>query len=235
MESRDERSARIVVPSLWSTLRAAVSAFTDDFSRFFAANVVWSMVALAVTLVAQFHLALSSLTLLLVPTTMAIARMAATTVRGVPARLDQARDGALHRSPTTLLIGLAQLTLLVIAWLNVQIGIAATSLVIAAGGVVAGWVLLIVLVLAVAWWPLLLDPSRDEVGTRRLWRLALAVVAARPGRVLAVVVIEVVITIVVVQTIVGALLLPSVGVLIAAHAIVPVADALEGRRDDTAG
>lgn len=219
------------VPSLFAGVRAALGAFTDDFGRFVAVNLAWGVVAVTVTVVERLHPAFMLLAVVLVPTTAALARMSADTVRGVPARLASARDGFTHRLGTALAIGGVQLSVLFVAWINVQIGLAADSLALAVAGVTSAWAMLIVAVSAVTAWPLLMDPRRDGVGVRQLGRLALAVVLARPGRILAVVLLEAVIVVVMIQTIIGALLLPSIGVLVAAHVLVPVADAIEeGRR-----
>jgi hypothetical protein len=216
-------------PSVWTGIRAGTRALFDDFGRFIAVNAAVVAIGVLVALLAALHVAGTLAAVLMIPALAALGRMAASTARDRVARLPQAREGIWHRWPTTFVLGVVQLVLLVVGWFNLQLGLAAASLPLIAGGVASGWVVLLVAAAAVASWPLLLDPERDDVGVKPVLRLAGAVAVARPMRTLFLVLLLAVVTLVSVQTIVGAFVLPSFGVLVAAHTVIPVADRLEGR------
>lgn len=215
-------------PSLWWTLRGSMSALFDDFGKFFVANALWCAAGGAALLLGSVYLLANALLIVLVPATAGLGRLATMAARGHPARLRHFRDGLTARWPFAPLLGVAQFALGAVGWVNVQVGFTAATLPLVAAAVAAFWLLLAVATSAVAVWPLLLDPDRDAVPTRQLVRLALGVVVIRPGRVVLVVTFGVVMGIVSLQAMVAALVLPSVGVLFAAHAVIPVADRLAG-------
>lgn len=222
-------------PNLWWVLRASVSSLTDDLGRFVGANVVWLTVALLPLTLARLHPAANLLALALVPATAGLGRMAVVTVRGQAVRARHFRRGATVRWRFALVLGALQLGIGTVSWLNVGIGVTAMSLPLVVAAVASAWLLLLVAASAVTVWPLLLDPARDELSLRRLLRLAMAVVVTRPGRTILVIAVEVVVVQGAAQFLIATLLLPSVGVLFATHAVIPVADRLEGRRRRGAG
>lgn len=222
----------VVELSLWRSVRAAVSSLSDDFLRYVAANLVWLLVAAAALVLGRVFLPAHLLALLLVPASYGMARMAANSVRGRPARLYQWRDGAVRRGPAGLGLGCAQMAVAVIGTLNIVVGIQAASLPLVLSAIFSGYVLLAVAASMTALWPLLLDPARDQVSTRGLGRLALTVVAARPGRILGLVLIEALLVAVGLQAFVAAVILPSFGILLAAWVVLTAADQIESTRAD---
>jgi hypothetical protein len=216
-------------PSLWSALRSSVSALTDDFARFLVANVVWLAVTALVLVLGRLHVAAHLLLIVLVPITAGLGRMAAYTAREQVARLGHFREGMVARWPASMFLGALQLLVAAVSWLNLQVGLTAATLPLVAAAIASAWLLLLVAASAVTVWPLLLDPDRDEAPVGRLLRVALAVAMARPGRIAILVAIVVVLVMVGAQFLVAAVLLPSLGVLAATHATVPIADRLEGR------
>lgn len=228
-------SEPVTDPNLWWVLRASVSSLTDDFGRFVGANVVWLAVALLPIMFARLHPAGNLLALALVPATAGLGRMAAVTVRDHAVRARHFRRGATVRWRFALVLGALQFGIGTVSWLNVGIGVTAMSLPLVVAAVASAWLLLVVAASAVSVWPLLLDPERDELSLRPLLRLAMATVVTRPGRTILVIAVEVVVVQVAAQFLIAAVLLPSVGVLFATHAVIPVADRLEGRRALGAG
>lgn len=213
-------------PSLWQGLRAAGSALADDVVPFFVVSAGWLATALVALGLGRLHVLFSGLLVLLLPATGALARMAGRTVRDRPARFRDALDGTRHRWPLLWTLGTLHLVIVGVAWVNVQVALASPRTVLVLAAVASANVAAAVTALAVAAWPLLFDPARDALPARQLLRLALAVVAVRPGRVLATVVVGVVFVAISLQTVVGPLALVALGVLLAAHVAVPIADGL---------
>lgn len=215
--------------SLWWVLRRSLSAFFDDFGRFVAANVFWVTAGAVVAVAVSLHVAGYMLVVAMLPVTAGLFRMAGYAVREHPARVRQFGTGLAARRPYALLLGTAQVGVGLVSWVNFHIGLTAATLPLVVAAIASGWVLLIVAASAAVMWPLLLDPERDGVAFRRVVRLALQVALVRPGRVILVVAFEVLLVAVAVQALVATLLLPALGALFAAYAVLPVADRLEGR------
>lgn len=213
--------------SVWRSVRATVSSMSDDFLRFVAGNLLWLLCAAAALLLGRFFLPAHLLAVLLVPASFGLARMAANSVRGRPARLYQFRAGAWHRGAAGFGLGCAQLLAVTLGALNIVLGVQAASLLLALSAIFSGYVLLAVGATIATMWPLLLDPVRDQVSTRRLCRLALTVIAARPGRIIVLVLIEALLVAFGLQTFIAAALLPSFGILLASWVVLTAADQIE--------
>ena len=225
MTSRVRTRAPVTIVS---SVRAAFSAMTDTAGRFLLANLAWFVTAaLTVTAGASFGPAYV-LTALVVPVTCGLVSMAAHAARKDLPRLRHFRAGMRHRFWTHLAIGAAQGLVLAGAAVNIGIGMGGDSLLFALITVVAGYVALGTVVLAVAVWPLLLDPDRRDAGVPALFRLALAVIARRPVRMLAVTAMEVALLAAISEVVVLGMILPSVGALIATNFVLPVADRVQG-------
>jgi hypothetical protein len=213
--------------TVWSSLRAAVSASTDSIGRFLLVNLAWlATAALTVTAGASFRPAYV-LTLLVVPVTCGLVRMAAHAARGDLPRLRHFRDGVRHRCWTHVAIGAGQCLLLAVAAFNIGIGMAGDSLLFALVTVVAGYIALGTVLLAVAVWPLLLDPQRTDVPVTALFRLAFAVITTRPIGLLVIAVIEAALLAAITEVALLGIVLPSFGALIATSFVLPAADGLQ--------
>jgi len=214
--------------SLWRALRAAASALTDDFISFVAGNVMWLFAAGAALLVGRIALPGHALLVLLVPASYGVCLMAVSAVRGRPARLTQLRAGATVRGWSGFWLGAGQLLVLALAVTNATIAVQAPSLPLVLAAVVSGYAGLFVAASVLAIWPLLVDPDRAHLPMRSIARLGFAVIAARPGRLLALVVLEVVFVVVGLQTFVAALVLPALALLVASWVVLTLADELVG-------
>jgi hypothetical protein len=208
----------------------------DTVGRYVLVNLLWLVTAaLTVPAGAAFRPAYV-LTLSVVPIMCGITRMAGQAARGNFPRLRDFRDGARHRLWAHLAIGAGQGLVLVIAIVNIGVGMAGDSLLFALITMVAGYVGLITVVLAVAAWPLLLDPERADLSVAAVFRLALAVIMTRPISLVVIAVVEIVLVAGISEFAVLGALLPSFGALVAANFVLPVADNLRpgGRRASTA-
>lgn len=214
--------------SLWRALRVAASTLSDDFIRLAAGNVMWLAAVGAALLVGRLFLPGHALLVLLVPASYGLCRMAASAVRGRPARLAQLRAGATVRGWPGFWLGAAQLLLLALAVTNATIAVQAPSLPLVLAAVVSGYAGLFVAASVLVIWPLLVDPERAHLPLRSIARLGFAVIAARPGRLLALVVVEVAFVVVGLQTFVAALVLPALALLLASWVVLTLADELVG-------
>lgn len=221
--------------TLWRSIRAAVSSLSDDFLRFVAANLAWLAVAGATLLLGRVSFPAHLLSLLLVPATFGLARMAANSVRGRPARLHQFREGPLRRGAVALGLGCVQVVVATLGTLNIIVGVQAPTLPLVLSAIFSGYVLLVVAATISALWPLLMDPARDRVPIRRLIRLSLTVIATRPGRMFGLVLVESLLVAVALQAFVAAVILPGFGVLVAAWVVLTAADRIESGTTGPAG
>jgi hypothetical protein len=214
--------------TVWTSVRAAFSGMADTPGRFLLANLIWLLAAaLAITSGASYRPAYV-LTVLVVPVSCGLARMAGHAARKDLPRLRHFLQGARHRLWTHLAIGAAQCLVLAVALVNIAIGMGGASLLFALVTVVAGYVALGTGVLAVVVWPLLLDPQRRDAEVRAVFRLALAVITARPISVGVIALIVVALLAAVAEVVVLGVVLPSFGALLAANFVLPVADRLQG-------
>jgi hypothetical protein len=218
--------------TVWSSVRAAVSATADTLGRFLLVNLVWLVIVVLTVPAAATFPPLYVLTLATVPIMCGITRMAGHAARGDLPRLRHFRDGARHRLWAHLAIGAGQGLVLVIAVVNIGVGMGGDSLLFALITVVAGYVALLTVVFAVAVWPLLLDPERADLRVAAVFRLALAVALTRPVRLAVIALVEIVLAAGIAEFVVLGALLPSFGALVAANFVLPVADDLrsDGRR-----
>jgi hypothetical protein len=212
--------------SLWRAVRAAASAMSDDFVRFVAGNVAWLAVVGAALLTGRLFLPGHALLVLIVPASYGLCRMTAFAVRGRPARLAQFRAGVTRRGWAGFGLGCLQLVLLALAATNVTIAVQAPSLPLVLSAAVSAYSGLFLSATVLAVWPLLLDPAREQMAMRSIVRLGLVVIAARPGRQLALVILEGVLVAVGLQAFVAALLLPAFGLLVSSWVVLPLADEL---------
>ena len=109
----------------------------------------------------------------------------------------------------------------------IGVGMGGDSLLFALITVVSGYVALGAGVLAVVVWPLLLDPERDDVSVRAIFRLAFAVMTRRPVGLFVIAVIEVALLAAIAEVVVLGALLPSIAALIATNFVLPSADRVQ--------
>jgi hypothetical protein len=216
--------------SLWRGLRVAASALSDDFVAYVGGNVAWLVSVGLAVLAGRVFIPGYIVLLIVVPGSFGLCRMAAIAVRGNHARLSQFRAGVSARGWTGVGIGSMQLLLLVLAGANVTIAWQAPSLPLVASATASLWVGIFVAASVLVVWPLLHDPDREQLSVTSILLLALVIIAARPGRLFALVVVEALLITVGLQTFVAALVLPALGLLLASWVVIPLADELTGSR-----
>lgn len=213
--------------SVWYSIRSAIVSSTDAAGGFFLANVMWAFVAATGMLVGSAWAPGHLLLLLVVPVTCGIVRMAGHAVRKDHPRLRHFLAGLRYRWWQHLLLGVLQFLVLVMAIVNVGIGMRGENLLAALVAIVGLYVGVAAVVLGVAAWPLLLDPDREGRAVLSVLRVALAVVLRRPFRTGLVALVVVVLALGVSQVLLLGLLLPGFGALVAAHFVIPTANRLE--------
>ena len=183
MKSGD-RAERPTSPGIAGAFRAAALDFYYQSIRLVPANVLWGVCVLAWLVFgvgAGPLIALATAPLVAVPY-VALARLAALTARGHDVVLSDALDAIRRFGLPALVAGaIAALAAAVLAS-NVIIGANLGGPVgwllstLAATGLVAMWVY------GIAFWPLLVDPERDERPALAKARLAAYLAVAIPGR-----------------------------------------------------
>jgi len=211
-------------------MRSSFSDLAEAPGRFMAANLVWVLVASVPAMAGAAYNPAYGIGLLLIPFTCGLTRMACYAARDRAVSLRQFREGIRYRVWRHLALGAGQSAVLVMAVVNVGTGLAGTGVLPALVAIVAGNVAVLTFLLALAAWPILLDPRRTDIGIAGALRLALAVVAAHPLVLLVIALIEGVLVVATMQTIVLGLFLPAFGILLAVHHVLPVADRLQERR-----
>lgn len=228
--------------TLWQAMKAAASSVSDDFGRFVVANAVWLAVAAGAVQAGNFVFAAYAALLLLVPASYGVCRMAANAARGRPARLAQLRAGSMSCGWAGFGLGCAQLIVIGLAATNVTIAAQAPTLLLVLSAIISGYAGLFVMATVFVLWPLLLDPA----GTRAVGptlRLGLTVIATRPARILALVLVEAGLIAAGLQAVPAALILPAFGLVLASWVVLPLADqiragasrSIESVADDIAG
>ncbi len=213
-------------PGLWSALRMGATAVLDDLRHVGLVNVAAAILAGGLAALALRVPVVTPLLLVLVPVMIGMARMAGTVVRGGAARFDDFRAGASSRWGAVL--GLAAVAMIVagVALANLAVVDVTAGVLAVAAMVLSVWVLALELILALAAAALLGDPLRQDTRFGDLARLVVAVVGARPLRMLGLTSLIVVLAGVAAQTWVGWFILPAIGVMTSAHAVIPIADTL---------
>ena len=225
-------------PSLPSVRRAAREAVVDFFYNgwaFLGANVAVGMVLLA-----AFYGALYVSPWLLLLAGAVVVPVAGTMRMATRLRRDGHTDlgdfGEVRGHGRVLLVGLAELAILVVLAVDVAIGLASGSwfgVVLLAGaayGFAAIWAL------SVSAWPVLLDPVRDGAPIRSRLRLATLVLFVHPWRVGGIALVSAIV--VVVSTVLVAPILTiavSFICLLGARAVLPLSDEVEARLLPPAG
>ena len=163
---------------------------SDDFVRFVVGNAAWLAAVGAALLVGRGYLPGNILLVLGVVASFGLCRMATCTVRGKPAVLGQMWTGMTQRGWAGFGLGCFQLVIVAVAVTNITIAVQTPRLPMILSAVVSGYAGIFVAATILVVWPLLLDPDREQMTIGRTVRLGLVVIAARPGRHLALVVLE---------------------------------------------
>jgi hypothetical protein len=219
-------------PSLFGSVREALSDFFYNSWRLVPVNLVWGLWFILVlgTWSGVNLLAASILVPVLALPLAGLARMAGLATRREPVHVTDALD-PLRRRPRAVLVSAVAFTVaLVILGVNVVTGLAVGGLIGAALATTAVWGLVVLAGFAVTWWPLLTDPAHDALTARNIARLCSLLLLAHPLRIGLLVVI--VGAVMLASTILfAAVLTISVAfvMLVASHYVLPAADRLEER------
>lgn len=196
-----------------------------------ALNLVWFLPGVLIALVGAVHPQAYAAAVLYVPLTAGLLRAAAVTAAGRRPGRSHVVAGAGAHPWRHLLLGLLQAALLLGAVVNIGTGLAVGGVVAAMTVAVACYVALAVCCLAVATWPVSLDPRRAQCSTRRVLAVGAAVTLAHPLKVLALVLVVLALAVATVQTVVLGLVAPAFAALLATHHVVPLADRVEPALD----
>lgn len=212
-------------------LREAASDLYYHSLRLVAGNLLWGVVLLA-----TLWLGVTAPPLLpiggvaLVPISIGLMRMATSVVREGHTVMSDFGAAFRPRAWRHLALGIGQLMLLVVAAVDLLIGVQLGGMLGTFLAMSAIYMLFAVWGLGVTCWPVLLDPLRDDEPIRQKLRLGVAVALTGPVRLTGVALL--LIAFLAVSTILAALLL-TVAVafvfLVAARYVLPAADRLEGR------
>lgn len=216
-------------------MRAAVRLAASDLYyhsiRLVPANLAWGLALLVVGWVAVTvspALALVIAPLLGYPL-LAVARLAGLIVRGHDVVLSDAWDVVRQRPGRTLFAGVAMEAIVLVLVGNAAIGLMTGSPFGLGLAILAGWGLLAVVLTALPFWLILADPERPAIGVVEAARLAVGLLLVRPGRLLGLTVVLVVVL--GIATVLMAALL-TVGVayaaLLTARSVLPAADQIAG-------
>lgn len=218
-------------PRLAAVVRTALGDFYFNSWRLVPANLAWGALLLAVLVAAALWsaLALLALPILAVPQA-GLARLAALIVRGEAVSLGDAVEAWRRYLLPSLVLGYGLAIPTAVLGVNVAYAVADGGVVAVAVGTLALWGLAALGAFAVAAWPLLVDPARDQAAVRDRLRLAALLGLAHPGRILALALL-VALLLALSTAAFAALLTVSVAyaTLVAARYILPASDRLEAR------
>jgi hypothetical protein len=222
----------LAVPTLRGAFRLAATDFYYQSLRLVPANVAWGAGFLAVLAIAFWlspTLALVIAPLLCLPL-VGIARLAAQIVRGDDVVLSDVVAAMRSHGLPALAAGVVFELATLVAAANVVAGISGGGAIGWAFAMLAAWGLVALWVAGLAFWPLLVDPTRDAMPVAARARLAGLVVLAHPARFASLGASVAVVTIVSAVAF-AALLSVSVAfiALVASRVTLPSADQLEAR------
>lgn len=217
-------------PQLGSAIREAGLDLYYNSIRLVLANIAWAVGLVAVGFVATRSLPGLALLVLLIPLSAGLLSMATALVRNGHLVLSDFGDGMRRNFLPHLGVGLGQLLLVAVAVIDLLIGLQLAGLLGLVLVVVAGYSLAAIWIVAVATWPILLDPLRVDNPVRAKLRLGALLTLAHPVR-LTVLAAFVGITLAVSAVLVAALvtIAGAFTALVAARYVLPAADRLEGR------
>jgi uncharacterized membrane protein YesL len=221
-------------PRLGRVLRRAGEDLYYHGVRLVPANLAWGITFLvAVYLAGQSVLGLVII-LALVPLTFGLMGMATIVVRERTLVMSDLARSIRTDFARRFALGLAQLALVAIAVVDLLIGLQIAGMIGLVLAVTAFYSGVAIWILAVAAWPIVMDPLRETMPLRARLRLALILVLAHPLRFL---LLSIVLAFVLAASALLAAALitfaAAYAALVAAHYVLPAADRLEGRQTVT--
>jgi uncharacterized membrane protein YesL len=228
--SKAEAPALPTAPRLGRVLRRAAEDLYYHGVRLVPANLAWGIVVLGAVYLAASPIGII-LGAVLVPLTFGLMGMATTLVRERTLVMSDLVRSVRTDFARRFALGLAQLALIAVAVVDLLVGLQIGGMIGLVLLVTAAYTLLAIWILAVAAWPIVMDPLREAMPLRPRLRLALFLVLGHPVRfTLLALVLAAVLT---VSAVLAAALVTFAAVfaaLVAAHFVLPAADRLEGRR-----
>ena len=217
-------------PSIGGAIRAAAQDGYYHSWRLVPANLVWSVVAIAVAgLVLVTPAAILLLPLLALPTA-GLFRVATRIARGEAVSFWDAIDAWRTDALQTIAIGAGFVAAAVVLGFNVISGLTSDSPLGWALATLAGWGLVVAWVLAWTVWPILLDPARADRSLADRLRLAGLLVLAHPIRLgLLGIVLGLFLAVSTLAVVALATVSVAFSALIASRFVLPAADRLEAR------
>lgn len=217
-------------PRIGASLRAAVEAFYFNSWRFVPANVIFG-IALIVVAAAIAWAPIGYLAgVILVPPAAGLMRMATHYQRERYVFFSEFWEPMRRRPLAILGLGSAQIALTFVLVVDVVIGPGIGGLLGPLLSVSAVYGFGLAWVVAVATWPLVLDPARQDEPLRRQLRLGALLVLAHPFRIG---LVAFVVGVLLAASTFAVIVVMTIGVAIAwlvvAHEILPAADRFEGR------
>jgi hypothetical protein len=227
----------LAVPTLRGAFRLAATDFYYQSLRLVPANVAWGASLLGVLAIAFWWsptLALVIAPLLCLPL-VGIVRLAAQIVRGDDVVLSDITTAMRSHGLMAVAAGVVFEVATLVAATNVVAGISGGGATGWAFAVLAGWGLVALWVVGLAFWPLIVDPAREAMPVAARARLAGLVVLAHPARFASLGASVALVTIVSAVAF-AALLSVSVAfiALVASRVTLPSADQLETRLSSSA-
>lgn len=216
--------------SLGAALRASITDFYFNSWRLAPANLAWAAVLIVAFIAGPLSLAGMALLVLLAVPTAGLYRMGALIARGEPATFSDFLGGMRRHGLAALAVALAAVVLAVVFTTNVVVGLEARNPLGWFISAMALWGDVGLAMFLVAFWPVLVDPRRQDIGLRQRLVLAGLAVIGRPGRML--VLTAIVGLILIVSTILfAAIVLVSVAyvAVFSSRVVLPLVDALEAR------
>jgi len=216
-------------PGIIRALVLATGSLVEDLVPFALGNLIFGLGLLLSAVAAQASLLGNLAFVLLSVPAAAVMRMACIHLRRGTAHLRDLRD--VFRAPgTVLLVAAVQLLALLLLAVDMVLGVAMATLPGAALAVASFWLAVAVWTLAVVAWPILLDPERDQLPVRARLQLAGRVALAAPLRAVGLAALIAIILALATATVAVILGVGwALACLTAAHAVLPLADRLEGR------
>jgi uncharacterized membrane protein YesL len=229
--SRADRSAVPAAPRLGSVLRLAAEDLYYHGVRLVPVNILWGIGLLIVA----FALARSVLGLALiigmVPLTVGLMGMATIVVRERTLVISDFIRSIRTDFVPRMALGVAQLLLTALATFDLLLGLQLAGIAGLILVVVALYTLLAAWIVAVAAWPVVMDPVRNGEPLRGRLRLAVLLVLAHPLRMGALgLVLAALLMVSAVLTAAIVTVAVAYAALVAAHFVLPAADRLEGRQ-----
>jgi hypothetical protein len=216
--------------SLRAALRRSMTDFYFNSWRLAPANLAWGVILILALLAGPTSLLGIGLFVALAVPTAGLYRLAALIARDKPAAFSDFVEGMRRYGVAALAVAAGAAILAVVFTTNIAVGLDVGGPLGWFISALALWGDVALVMLLVAFWPVLVDPDREGMGLRRRLMLAGLVVIGRPGRSLALTMV--VIAVLAVSTVLfAAILLVSVAYvsIVSARYVLPMLDALEAR------